>query len=292
VKFSLGPILYYWPKNIVKRFYQQAADSSADIIYLGETVCAKRKEISLDDYLQIGHELREAGKQVVLSTMTLLESPADVRQLKRYCENGDFLIEANDMGAIGFLSEQKLPFIAGTALNCYNPYSLDFLLSQGMQRWVIPAEINKTWISELTQHSHIAGKRSQYQTELFAFGHIPLAASARCFTARSENKPKDKCETCCIHYPEGRKVKSQEDQTLFVLNGIQTLSGNCYNLVNDLCDMAGIIDIVRISPQQENTFSWLDAFKENQTGEKPQSLIDENCNGYWHGMPGMDRLQG
>ena len=31
----------------------------------------------------------------------------------------------------------------------------------------------------------------------------------------------------------------QEDQQVFVLNGIQTQSGYCYNLVNDLPSMQG-----------------------------------------------------
>ena len=124
MKFSLGPILYFWPKAQVMDFYQQAAASEVDVVYLGETVCPKRRELRLPDYLQIAHQLREAGKEVVLSTMTLLESPADLRELRRYCDNGEFLIEANDFGAVGLLQEQGLPFVAGAAINCYNHHSL------------------------------------------------------------------------------------------------------------------------------------------------------------------------
>jgi collagenase-like PrtC family protease len=43
MKVALGPILYYWPKQTIETFYQAALDSSADIIYLGETVCSKRR---------------------------------------------------------------------------------------------------------------------------------------------------------------------------------------------------------------------------------------------------------
>ena len=32
-------------------------------------------------------------------------------------------------------------------------------------------------------------------------------------------------------YPQGREVLSQENQQVFVLNGIQTQSGYCYNLI-------------------------------------------------------------
>ena len=43
MKYSLGPVLYYWPKETLEDFYQQAANSSADVIYLGEAVCSKRR---------------------------------------------------------------------------------------------------------------------------------------------------------------------------------------------------------------------------------------------------------
>ena len=36
MKYSLGPVLWYWPKETLEEFYQQAAASSADVIYLGE----------------------------------------------------------------------------------------------------------------------------------------------------------------------------------------------------------------------------------------------------------------
>lgn len=66
MKFSLGAIQYYWPKDVVKSFYEEVADSNVDIVYLGETVCSKRTELSLKDYMEIAHQLREAGKQVCL----------------------------------------------------------------------------------------------------------------------------------------------------------------------------------------------------------------------------------
>lgn len=38
MKYSLGPVLYYWSKETLEDFYQQAATSHADVIYLGEAV--------------------------------------------------------------------------------------------------------------------------------------------------------------------------------------------------------------------------------------------------------------
>ncbi len=290
MKFSLGPILYFWGKAKVEKFYRDVAESSVDCVYLGETVCAKRRELRLDDYLAIAHQLRESGKEVVLSTMTLLESPADLRELRRYCDKGEFLIEANDMGAVGLLHEQGMPFVAGGALNCYNQHSLRRLLQLGLQRWVLPSELSANWIRTLLTQPEIADVRECFETELFAFGHLPLAWSARCFTARSENKARDDCELCCLKYPEGRKVISQDNQQVFVLNGIQTQSGYRYNLVNDLTALHDIVDVIRLSPQQEGTFDWLERFKQNQDGAHPLELTAPDCNGYWHELAGKDLL--
>ena len=290
MKFSLGPILYFWEKAKVEKFYRDVAESSVDCVYLGETVCAKRRELRLDDYLAIAHQLREAGKEVVLSTMTLLESPADLRELRRYCDKGEFLIEANDMGAVGLLHEQGMPFVAGGALNCYNQHSLRRLMQLGLQRWVLPSELSANWIRTLLTQPEIADVRECVETELFAFGHLPLAWSARCFTARSENKAKDECGLCCLKYPEGRKVISQDNQQAFVLNGIQTQSGYRYNLVNDLAELHDIVDIIRLSPQAEGTFDWLEKFKQNQMGAHPIALTAPDCNGYWHELAGKDLL--
>ena len=287
MKLSLGPVLFYWPKQTMQDFYRQAAESTVDIVYLGETVCSKRRELKLDDYMALAHMLRESGKQVCLSTMTLLEAPSELRELKRYCDNGEFLIEANDVGAIGMLNENKLPFIGGAAVSVYNPHTLRRLIDLGMQRWVMPVELSKDSVTELLNSEVIKPVRQNFETELFALGHMPLAWSARCFTARSEKRHKDQCELCCINYPDGREVDSQDGQRVFVLNGIQTLSGSRYNLVNLLPSMADVVDIVRLSPQSEGTFDWLDKFRNNLAGEAPQTLAKNDCNGYWLQLAGI-----
>ena len=287
MKFSLGPVQYFWPKAQMQQFYQQAADSSIDIVYLGETVCSKRRELKLADYMELAHMLREAGKQVCLSTMTLLEAPSELRELRKYVENGEFLIEANDVGAISLLQEQSLPFVAGAAINCYNQHTLRRLVGMGMNRWVMPVELSQQWLSSILQQSVITDIRDCFTTEVFSFGHLPLAWSGRCFTARSENRSKDQCELCCIKYPQGRKVNSQDGSQIFILNGIQTQSGHRYNLINQLQTMQGLVDIVRLSPEVEGTFSWLDKFKANINGQAPQVLAATDSNGYWLQLAGM-----
>lgn len=288
MQIALGPILYFWPKAKVKAFYRQIAESdNIDRVYLGETVCSKRRELGLEDYLQIAHELRESGKQVCLSTMTLLEAPAELAQMTKYCDNGEFEVEANDVGAIPYLREHGVNFTVGSAINIYNHEALRRFVDMGMNHWVTPYELSQQWLTDILKQPRISSVRSLFQTEVFAFGHMPLAWSGRCFTARSENRPKDQCELCCIKYPQGRTVKSQDGKQVFVLNGIQTQSGSRYNLINQLPTMKGLVDRIRISPQPEGTLQWVDRFKANMSGDNPIALTQGESNGYWLQLAGM-----
>lgn len=288
MKYSLGPLLYFWPKQDVERFYQQAQQSSADIIYLGESVCSKRREMKAQHWFDIAKELSASGKQVVLSTMALLEAPSEINIMKKYIDNGDFAIEANDVSGVQLAHEKRVPFVVGPAVNTYNAHTLNLFLKQGMIRWCMPVELSRDWLANTLDQCDELGIRNQFEVEVFSHGYLPLAYSARCFTARAENRPKDECETCCIKYPTGLKVDSQEGQTVFNLNGIQTQSGYCYNLGNDLPSMQGLVDVVRLSPLGVDTFSHLDAFKANETGQSPLSVADRQCNGYWHQVAGLE----
>ncbi|MDN0123924.1 U32 family peptidase [Yersinia aleksiciae] len=289
MKYALGAVLYYWPKTDIETFYQAAINSSADIIYLGENVCTKRREMRVGDWLALAKEVAASGKQVVISTLALLQAPSELNELKRYVENGEFLLEANDLGAVNMAAERGLPFVAGHALNCYNAYTLRILHRQGMMRWCMPVELSRDWLSNVLQQCEELGFRHQFEVEVLSYGHLPLAYSARCFTARSEDRAKDECETCCIKYPQGRKVLSQEDQQVFILNGIQTQSGYCYNLGNDLISMQGLVDIIRLSPQGIETLDVIDQFRANEQGLVPLTLTNKaDCNGYWRRLAGLE----
>lgn len=288
MKYALGPLLYFWPKQDVEEFYQQAQQSSAEIIYLGEAVCSKRRLIKAKQWLDIAKELSSSGKQVVLSTMALLEAPSEVSAMKKYIDNGEFAIEANDVSAIQLASEKKVPFVVGPAVNAYNAQTLRLFAKQGMIRWCMPVELSRDWLMQVAIECDSLNIRDQFEIEVFSHGYLPLAYSARCFTARAENRPKDECETCCIKYPTGLQVASQEGQSVFNLNGIQTQSGYCYNLINDLDSMKGLVDVVRLSPLGVDTFNKVEQFKANEDGKQKQVLENRHCNGYWHQLAGLD----
>lgn len=292
MKYALGPVLYYWPKTETEAFYHAAKESEADIIYMGETVCTKRREMKVPNWLELAKEVAKSGKQVVLSTLALLEAPSELNELRLLINNGDFLIEANDLAAINIAQENKLPFVAGPAINCYNAYTLKLLQKQGMVRWCMPVELSRDWLANVLNQFNSLNIERNFDVEVFSYGYLPLAYSARCFTARSEDKPKDKCETCCIKYPVGREVFSQEQQKVFVLNGIQTQSGYCYNLGNQLKEMKGLVDIVRISPLGLETLDIVKQFRANEEGLNPLHIEHKrDCNGYWNGIAGLELNQ-
>ena len=134
MQLALGPLLYYWPRLTVFDFYQAAAEWPVDIVYLGESVCSRRHELRLSDWLDIARMLRDAGKTPILSTMVLLESTADVGNMQKLVNNGEFMVEASDMGAVRGVAG-KQPFVAGPHLNLFNADALEWMASLGATRW-------------------------------------------------------------------------------------------------------------------------------------------------------------
>ena len=292
-RLALGPVSYYWSRDDLQAFYIQAAGWPADIVYLGETVCSKRRSFSTDDWLETAAMLQDAGKEPVLSTLTLIEAESELKTLRRLCGNGRFAVEANDLGAVRLLMDAGLSFVTGPTLNIYNPGTLSVLAGSGLQRWVLPIELSRDTLADM-QRDRPPG----VQTEVVAYGRLPLALSARCFTARSRNLPKDDCQYCCLDYPEGRLVATQENAPFVVLNGIQTLSASTYNLLPHLDELRDMkVDVLRIIPQPRGTEQVLEAFVAGleQSSEfdvdalsnlAPQGYSD----GYWRGEAGIAPL--
>ncbi|KRW64005.1 protease [Pseudomonas sp. TTU2014-096BSC] len=291
MKLSLGPVLFYWDRQQTLDFYADMASLPLDVIYLGETVCSKRRAMSLDDWIGLGRDLaQESSAQIVLSGLTLVEAASELSGLRRLCDNGELLVEANDMGAVQYLSEKGLPFVGGPALNLYNGYALAELVGSGMCRWVPPVEISGAMIRDARAQLATLDV-AMPELEIFAYGHLPLAYSARCFTARAENRPKDDCQFCCQNYPEGIPLLSQEGEALFTINGIQTMSASVSNLLADYPALeASGADLLRLSPRAAGMPEVVAAFDAVRNGAMPPLAVD-GCNGYWHGQPGMMRAE-
>jgi O2-independent ubiquinone biosynthesis protein UbiV len=291
MKLSLGPLQYFWPRERVLAFYQAAADWPVDIVYLGEVVCPKRRELRLEDWLELGAGLEQAGKEVVLSSLTLLEAGSELGALRRLCRNGQLAVEANDMAAVGVLAGAGLPFVGGPTLNVYNPRTLDVLARQGMRRWVLPFELGRETAADL-----IAAAPEDCPCEVFAWGRLPLAWSARCYTARAEDLPKDRCELACLADPDGRLMRTREDEPFLVLNGIQTQSA----LTQDLAPWYGELEdagvgVLRLSPQSTGmaeVVAHFDGLRREPAGDAALAALAAlapigTCAGYWRGEAGI-----
>jgi len=290
-RLSLGPVLYYWPKQSLLDFYDEIMASPVDIVYLGETICSRRRLMRENDWLDLARRLQTVGKEVVLSTLGLIEAGSELSAVGKICRQQEFLVEANDMGAVQMCSG-KGGFVAGHSINIYNHRTLDLLARLGMRRWVMPVELSRDSLADI-----LAQATATVETEVFACGRLPLAYSARCYTARAHQLGKDNCEYRCLDYADGMLLKTREGKNFLTLNGIQTQSSSVLNLIDDIGNLPGLgIDVLRISPMSQATPQIVSYFAEALQGkiDVPQArakidaaIASETCNGYWFGEPGM-----
>ncbi len=295
MKIALGPLLFFWPKPDVLAFYDAVRDNpNIDTVYLGEVICARRKALRVADWLALARLLAAAGKAVVLSARALLESESDLKELRRLIDGAaalpGCLIEANDLGAVNLLRRTH-PFVAGPHLNIYNEATLQSYADLGAVRWVPPLEASKAMV-EILHQSRPAG----LQTEVFAFGPLPLAFSARCFTARRYNLSKDDCQFKCLDFPSGMVVKTREGQDFLRINGIQTMSAQCYNLLAQMPALHALgIDAVRISPQTTHMAEIVAAFAAtcrnipDAPASDPAWHTEGMVDGYWFDRAGIEQ---
>lgn len=281
MRLALGPPQYFWPRERTLAYYREALTWPLDVVYLGETVCSKRRELRLADWLQIGDEFAQAGVEVVLSSLALLEAESELAQLRRLVGNGRFMIEANDIAAVQLARELGVAFVGGPSLNVYNVGSVRMLVCDGMQRLGLGVELGRAWLGELREAAAAEGFALP-PIEAIAWGRLPLAWSARCFTARALNLGKDECGFRCIDYPDGLKLATREGQDFLMINGIQVQSF-------EVCDLAPVmgelldagIDTLRLYPQQHDMPLAIERFRQALDGASPTPLPGHGL-GYWH----------
>ncbi len=282
MRLTLGPLQYFWPRQRVLDFYRAAAEWPLDVIYLGETVCSKRRELRTRDWIALAEELAGRGPEIVLSTLALVEAESELSSILRLVENGRFRVEANDLSAVQLLRERGLPFVGGPTLNVYNHATLRLLCEDGLQRLVLGTEHGRATLEEFR-----ASGAPLPEIEVAAWGRLPLAYSARCFTARALDLAKDDCGFRCIEHPDGLPLASREGAPFLTINGIQVqTSGRC-DLGPELGELqAAGVGLVRLYPHVEGTADVVARFRAALDSGAALPRAGEE-NGYWHGTAGM-----
>lgn len=289
MKLSLGPLQYFWPREQTLAFYREAIDWPVDVVYLGETVCSKRRELGTRDWIALADELADAGKDVVLSSLALVEAESELNALQRMLGHGRYLIEANDLTAVQLCRERGQAFVAGPSLNLYNHRALALLVEDGLRRWVPGVEQGLRLIDDLLA-AFVREGGTRPEIEVIAWGRLPLAWSARCFTARALDVAKDACGFRCIEYPDGLPLATREGEPFLRINGIQVQGEEVTDLGPELDSLRALgVGLLRLYPQAEGMREVVEHFDLARHSALPPPRRGA-INGYWHGWPGKPGL--
>ncbi len=303
---TVGPVHYGWPRSALLRFYAQVADSAADTVVLGEVVCSRRREMKLADWMALGRELQAAGKEVILASQALVMSESELRSVRDLVNQDAFAVEAGDMSAVQALVEVRRdardaqPFVLGPHLNIYSREALSEHAAWGAGRWIAPVELSLQALACVNPRDNpvraISG--DAIPTEIWAFGRLPLAFSARCFTARHHHLHKDSCAFRCLDDADGLLLSSSEGQPFLGLNGTQVQSAGVQALIGEAQALrqAGVSRL-RLSPCSQGFMDVLAQFDAvyNQGASAEDALATLRAlrlpgtlvNGYVHRQPGM-----
>ena len=269
-ELTMGPIYYLWDGPKWRDFYLRVADEApVDRVVLGETVCSKRQHFIEPHLVDVVERLERAGKTVVFSSLALVTLERESRFVRDLIETSHHQIEANDLSAIGLIKGRG--HLIGPLVNVYNGATARLLAQRGAERICLPPELPFASVSQ------IAAAATGAMLEVFAFGRIPLAISARCAHARSKGNTKDNCQFVCGEEPDGLSLKTLDRQSFLVLNGVQTMSHTCQALVSELEEMrdAGIRSL-RLSPQDCDMVGVAKTFREVLDRRiDPESALDQ-----------------
>jgi len=293
-QLTLGPVLYNWEAERWRDFYFEVADEApVDIVYIGEVVCSKRAPL-FDPYLEgVVARLEAGGKEIVFSTLAEVTSNIDRRAMKRVAASDELFIEANDASALWYLDGR--PHAIGPYMNVYNEDSLKFFAGNGACSICLPPEMPASGITALGKQAGELG----IELEVQVYGRIPLALSARCYHARAHDRTRDSCQFICDRDADGMVLHTLEGTPFLTINGIQTQSYTCLNLVSELDELsASRISRFRISPQSRDTIAvvkYFDALLNKEITPAEANECLQECglevpfsNGFYHQQPGFE----
>lgn len=277
-ELTLGPVLYNWSPERWRDFYFEIADEApVDNVCIGEVVCQKRAPFYQPVIAEVVERLERGGKRVVHSALTLIMSDADLALAKSLTTAEDLYIEANDISEVSDLKGK--PFAIGPFINVYNEGTLAFLAGQGADRICLPAELPFDAIKAMA-------KSTSLDVEVQVFGRTPLAISARCYHARAHAKQKAGCEYVCGFDDDGMTIDTMDGTPFLTVNGTQTQSFTCLNLISDLADLneAGV-KAFRLHPQAIDMVEVAEHFRAVLDGQREAGEAMADLEDLWTESP-------
>lgn len=295
MQLTLGPVQFNWEPETWRDFYFRIADEApVDTVIVGEVVCSKRKPF-LDKYLpEVLERLGSSGKKVFVGSLILVTLERERRQAADLAGQDLFPVEVNDITCLVNMGGK--PHAIGPFINTYNEATASYFARNGAERICLPPELPAASVAA------IVNAVPQAAMEVFAFGRVPLAISARCYHARLHNLTKDNCKFVCDRDPDGLTVDTLDGEHFLAMNGVQTLSYTTVNLLNEARDLARIgVKALRLSPQHCDMVevarvfrNVLDGNMSAATGNQalreiyPQAVF---TNGFAHGIPGSQWVE-
>jgi O2-independent ubiquinone biosynthesis protein UbiV len=292
LKITLGPVPYLWDGAAWRDFYFRIADCAGiDAVTLGEVVCSKRTHFIQPFIETVLARLADAGKEVALASLAMVTLEREALLTRRLAETGAWPVEANDLSALGLLSGR--PHLVGPFVNVYNGATARILAARGATRICLGPELPLSSIAEIIRDA------PGVDFEVFAFGRLPLAISARCAHARAKGHSKDNCQFVCQDDPDGLAVDTLDGQSFLTLNGVQTMSHTCQVLLAELPALhdAGVSHI-RLSPQHCDMAAVAEVFADVRDGRMAPAEGEARLrsiypdvpfsNGFHHGAVGAD----
>ena len=252
---SLAPVRFSWSAKQLKRFYKNAEQWPVDIVYLGETLCAKRRALSWDDWFAIGRDLVAAGKEVVISSNSLHDSNMSISEMQRLCMDNDFVLEVADTGYLQLLQMRHKPHVVGHTINVGTQGKLERFAEQGMLRWVMPREDNAASLLQSLRMAKAYERPRQYQVEATVHGLFTLNASIICSRELSF-VPKRDCKVDC---DVGALTRIYRDQTIVdgasfdlrdQMSRIAAWGADVFRVVTTREDMGDILTSVQRAEEQ------------------------------------------
>ncbi|GEO80556.1 ubiquinone anaerobic biosynthesis protein UbiV [Pararhodospirillum oryzae] len=292
VEIALGPLTYNWTAARRASFYEGiAADPTFDMVYMGETICAKRQAINGAVMAEAITALEAAGRKVVHSTLSLATTDPERRAIADLVEDPSLTIEANDAGALRGVVGR--PHHVGPHINVYNPGTLEVLAERGAVAMCLPWEIDRKSLDVLIRRGRDLGM----VMEVEVFGKAPLAISARCHHARAYGMTKDGCQYVCDRDAEGMAVDTVDGQPFLTLNGLQTQAHAVTVLIAEIAELVNMgVGRLRLSPLDLDMSAVAAVYRKLLDGalEAPAAeeallaLLGERdpANGFYYGVEG------